>query len=174
MYNPITDLSDPKDLAIVHINNYVWDIVSGSVTNPGILAASAVWNPNNYNYKPFYPVSENLAPDSANLPYVLYDYMFIEKTGTFWPIQREEASYVIVGDVPNIMYVKNLIIDLLEKFDESATNVNNYLLASNSSSNVRFKYITAEQDNFIADEKRIESFAPKYITCIKLTYEYTK
>lgn len=168
MFDPLTDLTNPKDIAVVHINNYIWDVVGKSAT------ASVVWNSSNYDYKPFYPVSENLAPDSAVLPYVLYDYMFLEKTGTFWPLQREEASYVIVGDVPNIFYVKNLIIDLLEKFDESAINVNNYMISASSSSNIKFKYITAEQDNFIADEKRIESFAPKYITCVKLTYEYTK
>ena len=168
MFDPINDLSNPKELAIVHINNYVWNIVNDSAT------ASVVWNPNEYDYRPFYPVSENLAPDSVVMPYVLYDYMFLEKTGTFWPIQREEATYIVVGDVPNIFYVKNLIIDLLDKFDESAVNVNNYLLSSSASPTIRFKYIAAEQENFISEEKRIESFAPKYITSIKLTYEYTK
>lgn len=164
-------MSDPTELAIVHINNYLWDLASGSVS--GIpTVSSAVWNISSYNYRPFYPVTENLAPDSAVMPYILYDYIFVPKAGTFWPMQKEEADYVIVGDIPQIYYVKNWIVDALERYDESANNVNNHLLSSSPS--IKFKYITVDQDNYIADEKRIDSFLPKFITCLKLTYEYTK
>lgn len=164
-------MSNPMELAIVHINNYIWDLVSGSIS--GLPAApSAVWNASNYTYKPFYPVTESLAPDSTIMPFVIYDYMLLPKAGTFWPIQKEEAEYCIVGDLPNIFYVKNYIVDALEKFDESARDINNYLI--NSGATVNFKYITVDQENYIADEKRIDSFKPKFITCLKLTYEYTK
>lgn len=164
-------MSDPTELAIVHINNYLWDLASGSVS--GIpTVSSAVWNISSYNYRPFYPVTENLAPDSAVMPYILYDYIFVPKSGTFWPMQKEEADYVIVGDIPQIYYVKNWIVDALERYDESANNVNNHLISASPS--IKFKYITVDQDNYIADEKRIDSFLPKFITCLKLTYEYTK
>lgn len=158
-------MSNPMELAVVHLNNYLWNHPS----------ASLVFNVNDYPYRPFYPVTENLAPDSAVMPYILYDYIFTAKPGTFWPLQREEADYIIVGDIPQIYYVKNWIVDTLERFDESARDVNNYLVSQTASpTSVRFKYITVDQDNYIADEKRIDSFLPKFITCLKLTYEYTK
>ena len=166
-------MSDPTDLAVVHINNYLWSLASGSVTGvPQV--SSAVWNVNSYSYRPFYPVTENLAPDSAQMPYILYDYIFVPKQGTFWPLQKEETDYVIVGDIPQIYYVKNWIVDALERYDESARNVNNHIVTTASNSSIRFKYLTVDQDNYIADEKRIDSFLPKFITCLKITYEYTK
>lgn len=134
--------------------------------------ATNVWDTESFIFQPFYPVTENLAPDSAQLPYILYDYIFIPKQGTFWPMQKEEADYIIVGDIPQIYYLKNWIVEALERYDESARNINNYLISASTS--VRFKYITVDQDNYIADEKRIDSFLPKFITCLKLTYEYTK
>lgn len=166
-------MSDPTDLAVVHINNYLWSLASGSVTGvPQV--SSAVWNVNSYSYRPFYPVTENLAPDSAQMPYILYDYIFVPKQGTFWPLQKEETDYVIVGDIPQIYYVKNWIVEALERYDESARNVNNHIITTASNSSIRFKYLTVDQDNYIADEKRIDSFLPKFITCLKITYEYTK
>ena len=111
------------------------------------------------------------------MPYILYDYIFAPKSGTFWPMQKEEADYIIVGDIPQIYYLKNWIVDALERFDESAGNINNYLVSNTTASynpSVRFKYLTVDQDNYIADEKRIDSFLPKFITCLKITYEYTK
>lgn len=164
-------MSDPTDLPIVHINNYIWDLVSGSVSGQPA-ASSAVWNAQNYTYKPFYPVSQNLAPDSSVMPFIIYDYMFLPKVGTFWPMKKEEADYVIVGDIPQIFYVKNYIMSALEKFDKSAQEINNHI--SSTGTDINFKYITADQDTYIADEKRIDSFKPKFITCIKITYEYTK
>lgn len=164
-------MSDPTELAVVHINNYLWALASGSVTGVPTVS-SAVWNVALHDFRPFYPVTESLAPDSAQMPYILYDYIFVSKSGTFWPLQKEEVDYVIVGDIPQIYYLKNWIVDSLKRFDESANNVNNHLLSASPS--IKFKYITVDQENFISDEKRIDSFLPKFITCLKICYEYTK
>jgi len=162
------------ELPIVLINNYIWDLATGSATvgQPDLAVASAVWDTSLYQFKPFYPVNESMAPDSTVMPFILYDYMMLPKVGTFWPIQKEEAEYCIVGDIPQIYYVKNYITEALEKFDDSARDINNYLIGQNKQTN--FKYITVDQENYIYDERRIDSFAPKFITCLKITYEFTK
>lgn len=160
------------ELPIVHINNYVWDLARGEL-GAELAVASAVWNTSVYNFRPFYPVHENLVAESTT-PYVLYDYIIMPKAGTFWPVQKEEADYIIVGDLPEIYYVKNYITEALEKFDESARDLNAYVADQNAGYETNFKYITVDQENFIADERRLSSFAPKYITCLKITYEYTK
>jgi len=162
-------MADYTTLPIVLINNYLWDLASGSVSGTPIIS-SAVWNVSTYQYKPFYPVNENLAPESSTMPYVLYDYLYEEPDDTFWPIHKERAIYSIVGDVPQIFYVKNFIFDTLKKFDKSAQEINNH----SGNSLINFKCVHVFQNNFISDEKRIDSFKPKYITTLTLTYDYTK
>ena len=162
-------MTDYTKLPIVLINNYLWDLASGSVS--GVAAvSSAVWNTASFSYRPFYPVNENLAPESATMPYVLYDYMVDAPKDTFWPMHCERAIYSIVGDIPQIFYVKNFIFDNLKKFDKSAQEINNHI----NDTDIRFKYINVTQDNFIIDEKRIDSYKPKYITTLTLKYEFTK
>lgn len=162
-------MSDFTVLPIVLINNYLWDLASGSVSGiPRI--SSAVWNVSTYQYKPFYPVNENLAPESSTMPYVLYDYLYDEPDDTFWPVHKERAIYSIVGDIPQIFYVKNFIFDTLKKFDKSAQEINNHIRHSD----INFKCVHVYQNNFISDEKRIDSFKPKYITTLTLSYDYTK
>lgn len=162
-------MSDFTVLPIVLINNYIWDLASGSVS--GIPAvSSAVWNVSSFQYRPFYPVNENLAPESSTMPYVLYDYLYDEPDDTFWPVHKERAIYSIVGDIPQIFYVKNFIFDTLKKYDKSAQEVNDHI----NHSDINFKCIHVYQNNFISDEKRIDSFKPKYITTLTLSYDYTK
>lgn len=159
------------ELPIVLINNYLWDLARGQVDGKPAVA-SAVWNTNNYEFMPFYPVTENLAPESSKLPYIIYDYMFVPGSGTFWPMTKEDADYIIVGDIPQIFYLKNWIVESLERWDESARNINDHL--SSQGFLTKFKYINVFQENFIADERRIDSFKPKFITCLRVCYEYTK
>ena len=161
--------NDYTKLPIVLINNYIWQLASGSVSGVAKVS-SAVWNVNSYSYIPFYPVNENLAPESATMPYILYDYMVDAPKDSFWPLHCERAIYSIVGDIPQIFYVKNFVFDNLKMFDKSAQDINNQI----KDPMVKFKYINVTQDNFITDEKRIDSFKPKYITTLTLKYEYTK
>ena len=162
-------MADYTKLPIVLINNYLWDLASGSVSGYATIS-SAVWNIQSYQYRPFYPVNENLAPESSTMPYVLYDYLYDEPDDSFWPMHKEKAIYSIVGDVPQIFYVKNFIFDTLKKYDKSAQEVNDYI----NDPTINFKCIHVHQSNFITDEKRIDSFKPKYITTLTLTYDYTK
>lgn len=162
-----------QELPINLINNYIWDLAKGQVAGQPAVA-SAVWNIENYGYTPFYPVREPTSASTTQVtPYILYDYMFVPTSGTFWPLQKEEADYIIVGDIPQIFYIKNYIVEALERYDESARGINDHLL-SKSGIFTRFKYINVYQENFITDERRLDSFRPKYITCLRVCYEYTK
>lgn len=159
------------ELPITLINKYIWDLASGSVSGQPAVA-SAVWDTSLYTYRPFFPVHEMLAPDGTPTPYVIYDYMLGPSSGTFWPLQKEEADYIIVGEIPQIFYIRNYIIEALEKFDESARDINNHLQSNGFLT--KFKYIYVEQEKFIAEERRQDNFKPKFITCLRICYEYTK
>ena len=86
------------------------------------------------------------------------------------PPSTSQAIYSIVGDVPQIFYVKNFIFDTLKKFDKSAQAINDHA----NHADINFKCVHVFQNNFITDEKRIDSFKPKYITTLTLSYDYTK
>ena len=120
---------------------------------------------------PFYPVYENLGIDTSKLPYIIYDYLFVQPNGTFHPINKERATLTIVGSAPQIFYVKNYIYDILKKFDESAQDMNSHL----NDSEVSFKYIACDQSGYMIDEKSVDNLEPgKFQTSLILTYEFTK
>jgi hypothetical protein len=120
---------------------------------------------------PFYPVYENLGIDTSKLPYIIYDYLFVQPNGTFHPINKERATLTIVGSAPQIFYVKNYIYDILKKFDVSAQDMNNHL----DDSEVSFKYVSCDQSGYMIDEKSVDNLEPgKFQTSLILTYEFTK
>lgn len=162
-------MADYTKFPVVLVNKYLWDLASGSVSGvPAI--ASAVWNTSSYSYRPFFPVSDSLAVDSTNMPYVLYDVMFEEMEGTFWPLHREVIIYRIVGKIPQIYYVRNFIKDNLEKFDESARDINNHI----KDPSIHFKHIYVKGSKYVADERQAEGIESKYITSLEVCIEYTK
>ena len=80
------------------------------------------------------------------------------------------ANQVKEQGLENKFLGKNFVFDNLKTFDKSAQDINNQI----KDPMVKFKYINVTQDNFITDEKRIDSFKPKYITTLTIKYEYTK
>lgn len=162
-------MTNYTELPITLINSYIWDLAKGNVSGEPAVS-SAVWNTSAYKYRPIYPIAENMAPESKTTPYILYDFIYQNKKNTsFYAIYREEATYTIVGEVPQIFYLKNFIMTNLANMDETAFAIN-----SHSNSTIDFKWVDCYQDDFVLDEKKIESYKPKYITTLKICYEYTK
>lgn len=159
-------------LAINLINKYVWDLAKGNVSGTTAVSSS-VWNTAQWGeITPIFPVNENFGTGYTDKnPYILYDYLVSGISGTFWPLEKEKATYSIVGTIPDIYYVKNFIFENLKKFDSSAQDINRHL----SDSEINFKYIRVEQPSFIAQEYRpADSQLPKYQTTLVLTYEFTR
>jgi hypothetical protein len=119
---------------------------------------------------PFYPVAENSGANTDITPFVIYDFLFTPPSNTQWFIDCEKAVYTIVGELPQIYYFRNFIYETLKKFDISAQAVNEYV----QDDEIKFKFIKCEQSNYMIDEKRIDSFKPKFVTSLILTYDYTK
>lgn len=122
---------------------------------------------------PFFPVYQNLGVNTETLPYVMYDYLFVQPNGTFFPINKERATLTIVGEAPQVFYVKNFLYEALKKFDTSAQEINKHV----SDSDISFKYITCDQSGYMIDEKSIETTdgtTSIFQTSLVLTYEFTK
>lgn len=159
-----------NNLAINKINKYIWDLAKGDVSGSTALTTS-IWNTAQYNVVPIFPVNENFGTDTDKQPYILYDYVISGISTTFWPLEKERATYTIVGQIPDIYYVKNFVYDSLKKFDTSAQAINKHI----NDPEINFKYIRVEQPSFIAQEYRAaDSQLPRYQTTLILTYEYTR
>ena len=156
-------------LPIGLINQYLWDLANGDVDGQAAID-SEIWDTSTYTYRPFFPVSEALAVDTDKTPFIIYDFLFSQPNGTTWFVEKEQATYTIVGELPQLFYIKSFVYDALKKFDESANEINNHL----RDDSISFKYIKCDQSSFMIDEKRIDSFKPKFVTSLTLTYEYTK
>lgn len=171
------------ELAINNINKFIWNqaklefSLSQSDSAEIIAYKQRVWNIQPWisqtpEITPIFPVNENFGTGfTGNVPYILYDYLFTGISGTFWPLEKERATYTIVGEIPNIYYIKNFVYEKLRKFDISASDVNKSL----NSQNINFKYIKVDQPAFIAQEVRTpDSQYPRYQTTLNLTYEFTR
>lgn len=172
------------------INKYIWDLAKQETqnvkdANPQDIGesnddyairiapylAALPFNTDSYNgIQPIFPVSENLAIDTQKTPFIIYDFLFSQPNGTAWFVDKEQATYTIVGELPQLFYVKTFIYDALKKFDQSAQELNNHI----QDPDISFKWVKCDQSGFMIDEKRIDSFKPKFVTSLTLTYEYTK
>lgn len=172
-------------LAINQINKYIWSKAKDELSvlqtdsTSEIAYKESIWKISSWTTPtqsseivPIFPVNENFGTGfTSNLSYILYDYVFSSASGTFWPIEKERATYTIVGEIPNIYYLKNFVYEKLRKFDISARAIND----NDPQSLINFKYIRVDQPNFIIQEVRTpDSQFPRYQTTINLTYEFTR
>lgn len=162
---------DYTKLPIWIICRYLWDLAKGDVDGEDY---SSVWDTSLYgSFTPFYPVYQGLGPDTSVMPYVLYDYIFVQPNGTFFPVNKERATLTITGSAPQVFYVKNFIYEALKKFDTSAQEINSHI----ADADVSFKYITCDQSSYQIDEKSINTVdgtTSIFQTSLILTYEFTK
>ena len=176
-----------KKLPIKIITEYLWDqfnkdYLAAKTANPKNegetdaayetrIAGICIWSPHRYpDFTPFFPVSETQAASTDVTPFVIYDFLYAPSSNTQWFINCEKAVLTIIGEMSQIYFVRSFIHEALKKFDVSAQEINDFA----QDSDIKFKFIKSEQTNYILDEKRIDSFKPKFVTSLVLTYDYTK
>jgi len=109
--------------------------------------------------------------------YIVYDTIYPPIKGTMWALEKAQTVFYFVTsteqqqDVANVQFVKNYIFDLAKKFDESAQDINN---SAQASSNIRFKYIRADQESPDLDFRGERAEDDRSFSSLILTYEYTK
>jgi|ERR1044072_1047833 hypothetical protein len=73
-------------------------------------------------------------------PYIVYGYT-LQGTNTLFPVQGEVVTYTVFStQSADIRKAVNLINSALNRFDESARDVNNYIAANGSDDNKAFDY----------------------------------
>lgn len=128
------------------INKYVWE--QFSLQKPAIYSQYS-------GIIPFFPVNDIKAGDTAwgTKPYIVYD-SFAKprsKNRYFYPIKSTQMMYSIKGSISEIYDWRDFILNVLDREDDAAKDINEY--AGENLSGVRsyFHCINAYQMNYIGN-----------------------
>jgi hypothetical protein len=103
------------------INNYVWNNLRLDTALDALYDKYRTLYGS--NFKPFFPVADNLAGESSwgSECYVLYDPIVMPSSGDLQ--QQEQVMYTLVGPIPELFDFKSAIVD---QFDHlTATRIVN-------------------------------------------------
>lgn len=116
-------------LAVYDLNHFVWNVVLADQQH--LFATNLQIN------KPFFPVQE--VPEAINGAHVVYTVNTVPDE-LIWQSTRDEVMYKIFGrTIDETTDINTAIMSSLRKFDESADEVNNYLV-SQGRTDFRFMY----------------------------------
>ena len=151
----------------VAINKYVWRQFQTS--KPSIYS---LYN----NVVPFFPVSDAKSGDSkwGTKTYIIYD-SFIKPRSTskgFYPIKSAQMMYSIKGDLTSIYEWRDFIINVLDREDVSANDVNKYAATVIDNMNFYFHSICAYQVNYIGNTTESSGTIKEYSTNVVIKYDY--
>lgn len=120
------------DYTGVHgLNKYIWKRIQDELG----------WSAADYgNMTPITTPQQQPEFNAFDKPYIVYGYT-LQGTNTLFPVQGEVVTYTIFStQSADIRKAVNLINSALNRFDESARDVNNYLYANGSDDNKAFDY----------------------------------
>lgn len=147
------------------INSYIWNEL-GAVM-PSLTSKYT-------GIEPIYPVYDSLSAKGAwnGLPYIIYDNMLMSKISSFYGIKREQTVYSIRGNVPEIFKIRNAIIDIIDRSDDAAKDINEYAGQNLNNVSVFFHEFSAFQLDFTNEKTIANSTRQLYTTELILEYEY--
>jgi hypothetical protein len=151
----------------VAINKYVWRQFQ--------LAKPTIYNA----YKtgiPIFPVSDNLSGDSewGGKTYIIYDSFAKPRSVNkgFYPIKSAQMMYSIKGDLTSIYEWRDFIINVLDREDIAARDVNSYAPTVLNDMNFYFHSICAYQMNYIGNTTEASGTVKDFATNIIIRYDY--
>lgn len=149
------------------INKYVWK--QFQIAKPSIYSQYS-------NITPIFPVSDIKAGDTAwgNKPYIVYD-SFAQPRSTnkyFYPVKCAQMMYSIKGSITDIYEWRDFIINVLDREDAAAADINEY--AGENLSNLRsyFHCINAYQVNYIGNTTELSGQRKQFSANIVIKYDY--
>lgn len=149
------------------INNYLWE--QFQTAKPAIYSQYS-------GLMPIFPVNDIKAGDSSwgNKPYIIYD-SFAKPRSTrkyFYPVKSGQLMYSIKGSISDIYEWRDFIINVLDREDVAAREINEY--AGENLSNLRsyFHCINAYQMNYIGNTTEMTGQRKQFSTNLIVKYDY--
>lgn len=127
----MTDIKQAFPVPTLSMNKYVWNSLKSIDTTLSTKYGSIV---------PFFPLADSRAGDTAwgAKPYVIYDVLFRFRPRTFPIIHKLQSLYYIRGQADDVIGWANAITMILDRGDNSAQDINNYLAENDPNAGVYF------------------------------------
>jgi len=151
----------------VLINKYVW-------------RQFQIAKPTTYNkyssIVPFFPVSDVKAGDTAwgNKPYIVYD-SFIRPRSInkyFYPVKSTQMMYSIKGSISEVFEWRDFIMNVLDREDAAANDINEYAGTTLSNDNIFIQCINVTQLKYIGPTSQQSGTNKMFSTELVIRYDY--
>jgi len=149
------------------LNSYMWK--QFELAKPSIYA-------NYSNLTPFFPISDIKAGDTAwgRKPYVVYDSFTKARTARkyFFPVKAGQMMYSIKGNISDIFEWRDFMINVLDREDVAAKDVNEYAGEYLSNTRIFFHCINASQTNYVYNTTEQQGQNKMYSANLVVKYDY--
>jgi hypothetical protein len=154
----------------VAINEYVWE--QFRLAKPAIHAQYGTT-------VPFFPVDDVQAGDSAwdGKTHIIYDSMVRPRSTrkSFYPVKNGQMIYSIKGSIKDIFEWREFIVDVLDREDAAAQDINRYSGLNIAGYNIFFHSVCAYQFNYVNMAYKSQPTQRKDQTAeIVIPYEFHK
>jgi hypothetical protein len=151
------------------INNFVWEKFR--------IHKSSIYNEYPANIKPIFPFTDSRAGDATweNKAYIIYDSFVRPRTGTykyFYPIKSGQLVYSIRGNNGQLFEWRDFIVDVLDREDVAAQEINNFSALENINNHIYFQCINVYQTLPIGQTTKDVSLNQQLITNLIIRYDY--
>ena len=155
-----------SDYPEIIINKYVWH--QFQLAKPTIYAKYG-------STLPIFPITDNKAGDTAwgNKPYIIYDSFIRARSMNkyFYPVKCAQMMYSIKGSIAEVYEWRDFIINVLDREDASAQDINQYAGTLNND-NIYFHCINAMQVKYIGSTSQMTGTNKYYSTELIIRYDY--
>ena len=147
------------------INSYVWNYITEQ--HPDFVSQ--------YNgVIPIYPIYDATGADAKwkGKPYIVYDSLLRINPGPFYPMRKEQLMYQIKGDVQDVIGLRELIINLLNRGDDAGKDINEHYCPINPDFQTFIECVKCFQINFTNEETKPSTNKQNYVASLIVEYEY--
>ena len=162
----MTALKDAFPIPSLYLNQYVWAAMTGIDETLLPLYGDTV---------PFFPLADSRAGDAGwgNKPYVVYDNLFKLRGRPFPQIKHLQIMYFVRGSAEDVITWSNTIAHILDREDDSAKDVNNYLSVNSSlPPDVFFHRIRVHQIDMVNDQRQDLAVRQQYTATMIIDTKY--
>lgn len=164
----MTDIKLAFPAPSIYLNNYLWNAMKSI---DGTLDAQ-------YDYQPIFPLADSKAGDQGwgNKPYIVYDLLMKFRARPFYGVHKTQVMYWVRGGASDVLGWTNAIAHILDRQDQSALEINQYLAANDQNAGIYFHNIKVFQVDS-ANEERMDLAVRQYYTAsmiIEMNYHITR
>lgn len=161
----MTDLKNIFPIPVLSVNRFLWNDMTA--LDDSLLSQYGT-------IIPFFPLADSRAGDAGwgSKPYVVYDTLFKMRGKPFYPVKKIQVMYFVRGTAEDVITWSNVIGHILDREDESAQDINNYLRDNEPDAGIYFHKTRVLQIDMVNDQRQDLSVRQQYTSSMIIDLEY--